>query len=259
MSAKTSIVRGGNSMSIKLKIGDQITRLATALFEYDNETRTHKLIVKTLNGKTLRMVAPDKEPLKLQVLEAIKNTVLTSITKGNHKIDLTELITHAESFYAQSGKQGYYEDIETDPTAIKPETQKSLVYISENKTPTKSQLYIHILEGKTAVKVNQYNLSSHGNVFNIVFSNQNLTLASNNSIPVLKFVIDPEEIEILLYKHKTIDNIRKHFDKIVKQVTQDILTKMTHNAIITPQHLLQHYQQHLPRFTHESVVHAKQV
>lgn len=252
-------------MSIYIKIQDRLIALEMVTFDYSSQRRTHKVLLKGSGGGQLRLAATEKEPIKLGVLHALQGVILSAIQNGftHNAIDITSQILQAERLYDPKDKQGYHNTFrnQSQPTnKSQPTTQqeKPIILVNEWRTRFETGLTVHILKGKLGVKVNQYNISSTGNVFSIVLSNKNLSESENDSLPVLKFEIDPKEMDYLAYKYKSFDGVRRIFDKKVKQATIDLDGNLPQTGIITPQYLLNYYQAVLPGFTKHEVVSPKQ-
>ena len=261
-------------MSIYIKLQDRLIAVSTVSLEYNNYSRAHKVMIKSTDNRRLRLVATEKEPLKLSVIQALRDKLLSSIQNKVTTIDITNQVAQANKLYHEKDAQGYINNFFEQPKVrdlsekrasavgkapVNPNTGSNpLILVSESVTPTENKIFIHVLEGKTGVKVYQYNTSSTGNIFNIILSNKNLSLSSNNTLPILKFEIDPKEIDLLTFKYRNLDGVRKAFDTKVKQATQELMNNLPQNGIITPQFLLNYYQGVLPRFTRQDIVILKQ-
>lgn len=250
-------------MPIYVQVRDQLYVLASAVFEYNNDTHTHKVYIQTRGRQKVRLVATEKEPIKLALLQSLRSTLTSALQNAQYPINITNHLLRAEKLYHPQDIQGYSCNLTLGADGITitnnpRHVPTSIVLVSEVKSTSKTQQWIHVLEGKTAVKVNQYNLSKGGNIFNVIFNNQLLSLSNNNSLPVLKIEVSPRDIEHLTLKYNSLDGVRRAFDKQVKQATQDLFSNPPPNRVITASLLLNQYQQVLPRFLHHSVVHLSQ-
>lgn len=258
-------------MSIYIKLQDQLIALEMVSFDYNSQRRTHKVLVKGSGERQLRLVATEKEPIKLGVFRALRGTILNAIQNNVSHIDITPQIAQAEQLYNPKDIQGYRNTLLNQPrpssqrktnTSVAPTTitpnEKPIIIVNETGSRFETGITVHVLKGKMGVKVNQYNISSTGNIFTINLSSKNLSESENNSLPVLKFEVHPKEMNYLAYKYKSLDGVRRIFDKKVKQATLDLMNDLPHTGILTPQYLLTYYQTVLPQFIGQEVVSTKQ-